>query len=155
MIGLTIIAVGTSLPELATSLIAAWKGERDIAVGNIVGSNQFNLLAVLGLAGLVSPEKIAVARSAIEFDFPVMMAVMVACLPIFFAGYRINRWEGALFLSYYVAYTAYLIMQSNGDSFANTFADAIIGYVVPLTAITLFVIAARAWRIQRGLPLEK
>ena len=155
VIGLTIIAVGTSLPELATSLIAAWKGERDIAVGNIVGSNLFNLLAVLGLAGLVSPEKIAVARSAIEFDFPVMMAVMVACLPIFFAGYRINRWEGALFLSYYVAYTAYLIMQSNGDSFANTFADAIIGYVVPLTAITLFVIAARAWRIQRGLPLEK
>jgi cation:H+ antiporter len=155
VIGLTIIAVGTSLPELATSLIAAWKGERDIAVGNIVGSNLFNLLAVLGLAGLVSPEKIAVARSAIEFDFPVMMAVMVACLPIFFAGYRINRWEGALFLSYYVAYTAYLIMQSNGDSFANTFADAIIGYVVPLTAITLFVIAARAWRFQRGLPLEK
>ncbi len=155
VIGLTIIAIGTSLPELATSLIAAWKGERDIAVGNIVGSNLFNLLAVLGLAGLVSPEKIAVARSAIEFDFPVMLAVMVACLPIFFSGYRINRWEGALFLSYYVAYTAYLIMHSNGESFANTFADAIIGYVVPLTAITLLVIAARAWRIQRGVAIDK
>jgi len=155
VIGLTIIAIGTSLPELATSLIAAWKGERDIAVGNIVGSNLFNLLAVLGLAGLVSPEKIAVARSAIDFDFPVMLAVMVACLPIFFSGYRINRWEGALFLSYYVAYTAYLIMHSNGESFASTFADAIIGYVVPLTAITLFVIAARAWRIQRGATVDK
>lgn len=155
VIGLTIIAVGTSLPELATSLIAAWKGERDIAVGNIVGSNLFNLLAVLGLAGLVSPEKIAVASSAITFDFPVMLAVLVACLPIFFSGYRINRWEGALFLGYYFAYTAYLIMNSNGEAFANTFADAIIGYVVPLTAITLFVIAARAWRIQRGLPLDQ
>ncbi|WP_205341023.1 calcium/sodium antiporter [Denitrificimonas caeni] len=155
VIGLTIIAVGTSLPELATSLIAAWKGERDIAVGNIIGSNLFNLLAVLGLAGLVSPENIAVAQNAIHFDFPVMMAVLIACLPIFFAGYSINRWEGALFLGYYIAYTAYLIMQSNGESFANTFADAIIGYVVPLTAITLFVIAARAWRIQRGSPLEK
>lgn len=154
VIGLTIIAIGTSLPELATSLIAAWKGERDIAVGNIVGSNLFNLLAVLGLAGLVSPENIAVARSAIEFDFPVMMAVMVACLPVFFAGYSINRWEGALFLGYYVAYTAYLIMQSNGEPFANTFADAMFGYVVPLTAITLFVIAARAWRIQRGLSVD-
>ena len=154
VIGLTIIAVGTSLPELATSLIAAWKGERDIAVGNIVGSNLFNLLAVLGLAGLASPENIAVARSAIEFDFPVMMAVMVACLPVFFAGYSINRWEGALFLGYYVAYTAYLIMQSNGEPFANTFADAMFGYVVPLTAITLFVIAARAWRIQRGLSVD-
>ena len=154
VIGLTIIAIGTSLPELATSLIAAWKGERDIAVGNIVGSNLFTLLAVLGLAGLVSPENIAVARSAIEFDFPVMMAVMVACLPVFFAGYSINRWEGALFLGYYVAYTAYLIMQSNGEPFANTFADAMFGYVVPLTAITLFVIAARAWRIQRGLSVD-
>ena len=154
VIGLTIIAIGTSLPELATSLIAAWKGERDIAVGNIVGSNLFNLLAVLGLAGLASPENIAVARSAIEFDFPVMMAVMVACLPVFFAGYSINRWEGALFLGYYVAYTAYLIMQSNGEPFANTFADAMFGYVVPLTAITLFVIAARAWRIQRGLSVD-
>lgn len=154
VIGLTIIAAGTSLPELATSLIAAWKGERDIAVGNIVGSNLFNLLAVLGLAGLASPENIAVARSALEFDFPVMLAVMVACLPVFFAGYRINRWEGALFLGYYIAYTAYLIMQSNGDSFANTFADAMLGYVVPLTAITLLVIATRAWRIQRGLPAE-
>ncbi|HZJ91918.1 MAG TPA: calcium/sodium antiporter [Thiopseudomonas sp.] len=155
VIGLTIIAVGTSLPELATSLIAVWKGERDIAVGNIVGSNLFNLLAVLGLAGLVSPESISVARSAIEFDFPVMMAVLVACLPIFFAGYSINRWEGALFLGYYIAYTAYLIMQSNGESFASTFADAMLGYVVPLTAITVFVIAARAWRIQRGLPENK
>jgi len=154
VIGLTIIAIGTSLPELATSLIAAWKGERDIAVGNIVGSNLFNLLAVLGLAGLVSPEKISVARSAIEFDFPVMLAVMVACLPIFFAGYRINRWEGALFLSYYIAYTAYLIMYSNGEPFASIFADAIIGYVVPLTAITIFVIAARAWRNQRGVPID-
>lgn len=154
VIGLTIIAVGTSLPELATSLVAAWKGERDIAVGNIVGSNLFNLLAVLGLAGLVSPEKIAIAQSAIDFDFPVMLAVLVACLPIFFAGYRISRWEGALFLGYYVAYTAYLIMQSKGDTFANAFADAMLGYVVPLTAITLLVIAARAWRIQRGLPID-
>lgn len=123
-------------------------------MGNIVGSNLFNLLAVLGLAGLVSPQSIAVASSAIAFDFPVMLAVMVACLPIFFAGYRINRWEGALFLGYYIAYTAYLIMQSNGEDFATTFANAMIGYVAPLTAITLFVIAARAWRIQRGVTLD-
>ncbi|HZJ95311.1 MAG TPA: calcium/sodium antiporter [Thiopseudomonas sp.] len=154
VIGLTIIAAGTSLPELATSLLAAWKGERDIAVGNIVGSNLFNLLAVLGLAGLVSPEKIPVAQNAISFDFPVMLAVMVACLPVFFAGYRISRWEGALFFGYYIAYTAYLIMTSNGEPFASTFADAMLGYVVPLTAITLCVIAARAWRIQRGLSLD-
>ena len=96
LIGLTVIAIGTSLPELATSIIAAFKGERDIAVGNIVGSNIFNLLCVLGLASLVSPAVIPVAANALAFDFPVMIAVAVACLPIFFSGYRINRWEGLL-----------------------------------------------------------
>ncbi|PZQ27424.1 MAG: sodium:calcium antiporter, partial [Ectopseudomonas oleovorans] len=99
VIGLTVVAIGTSLPELATSILAAIKGERDIAVGNIVGSNIFNLLCVLGLASLVSPAAISVSPNALAFDFPVMIAVAVACLPIFFAGYRINRWEGLLFLA--------------------------------------------------------
>ena len=149
VIGLTVIAVGTSLPELATSIMAAFRGERDIAVGNIVGSNIFNLLAVLGLASLVSPLPIGVSSSALAFDFPVMIAVAVACLPIFFAGYCIKRWEGALFVAYYVAYTLYLVLTSTGRPFAETFGDAMIGYALPLTAITLLVIAARAWKVQR------
>src|SRR5690606_15726933 len=119
VIGLTVIAIGTSLPELATSIMAAFRGERDIAVGNIVGSNIFNLLCVLGLASLVSPQAIAVSPNALAFDFPVMIAVAIACLPIFFAGYTINRWEGLLFLSYYVAYTAYLVMSSADRPFAD------------------------------------
>jgi len=149
VIGLTVIAVGTSLPELATSIMAAFRGERDIAVGNIVGSNIFNLLCVLGLASLVSPQAIGVSSNALAFDFPVMIAVAVACLPIFFAGYCIKRWEGALFLAYYVAYTLYLVLTSSGRPFAETFGDAMIGYALPLTAITLLVIAARAWKVQR------
>lgn len=149
VIGLTVIAIGTSLPELATSILAAIRGERDIAVGNIVGSNIFNLLCVLGLSSLVSPQAIAVSPTALAFDFPVMIAVAVACLPIFFAGYCINRWEGVLFLSYYVAYTLYLILTSTGRPFANTFGDAMLGYVLPLTAVTLLVIAGRAWKTQR------
>nr|WP_272889453.1 calcium/sodium antiporter [Stutzerimonas stutzeri] len=149
VIGLTVIAVGTSLPELATSILAAIRGERDIAVGNIVGSNIFNLLCVLGLASLVSPEAIGVAANALAFDFPVMIAVALACLPIFFTGYSINRWEGLLFLAYYVAYTLYLVMASTGQPFAETFGDAMIGYAVPLTLVTLLVIASRAWRKQR------
>ena len=148
VIGLTVIAVGTSLPELATSILAAVRGERDIAVGNIVGSNIFNLLCVLGLASLVSPSAIGVAANALAFDFPVMIAVALACLPIFFTGYCINRWEGLLFLAYYVAYTVYLVMVSTGRAFAETFGDALIGYAVPLTAITLLVIATRAWKQQ-------
>lgn len=147
-IGLTVIAIGTSLPELATSILAAIRGERDIAVGNIVGSNIFNLLCVLGLASLVSPQAIAVSANALAFDFPVMIAVAVACLPIFFAGYTINRWEGLLFIAYYIAYTLYLVMSSTGRPFAETFGDAILGYALPLTAITLIVIAGRAWKRQ-------
>ncbi|AWT11271.1 calcium/sodium antiporter [Stutzerimonas frequens] len=149
VIGLTVIAIGTSLPELATSIMAAFRGERDIAVGNIVGSNIFNLLCVLGLASLVSPQAIGVSSNALAFDFPVMIAVAVACLPIFFAGYCIKRWEGALFLAYYVAYTLYLVLASTGRPFAETFGDAMIGYALPLTAITLLVIAGRAWKTQR------
>ncbi|MBA4288992.1 MAG: sodium:calcium antiporter [Pseudomonas sp.] len=150
VIGLTVVAIGTSLPELATSIMAAIKGERDIAVGNIVGSNIFNLLCVLGLASMISPEAIKVAANALAFDFPVMIAVAVACLPIFFAGYRINRWEGLLFLAYYVAYTVYLVLSSTGRPFAEVFGDAMLGYALPLTAVTLVVIAGRAWQKQRG-----
>ncbi|MCQ4319826.1 calcium/sodium antiporter [Stutzerimonas stutzeri] len=150
VIGLTVIAIGTSLPELATSIMAAFRGERDIAVGNIVGSNIFNLLCVLGLASLVSPQAIGVSSNALAFDFPVMIAVAVACLPIFFAGYCIKRWEGALFVAYYVAYTLYLVLTSTGRPLAEVFGDAMIGYVLPLTAVTLVVIAGRAWKTQRA-----
>lgn len=149
IIGLTVVAIGTSLPELATSILAALRGERDIAVGNIVGSNIFNLLCVLGLASLVSPLPVSVSPNALAFDFPVMIAVAVACLPIFFAGYRINRWEGLLFLAYYLAYTLYLVLFATGRPFAQTFGDAMLGYVLPLTAVTLVVIAGRAWHKQR------
>jgi cation:H+ antiporter len=149
VIGLTVIAIGTSLPELATSLIAVLKGERDIAVGNIVGSNLFNLLCVLGLTALVSPGAVPVATNALDFDFPVMIAVAIACLPIFFNGYRINRWEGAVFVSYYLLYTLYLLMSQTGMGDANLLRDAMLWFVLPLTAVTLLVISIRAWRLQR------
>lgn len=110
IIGLTIVAAGTSLPELATSVVASLRGERDIAVGNVVGSNLFNLLAVLGLAGMVSPGGIAVSHQALRVDMPVMIAVAAVCLPIFFSGSRISRREGTLLLAGYIAYTAWLIL---------------------------------------------
>ena len=110
VIGLTIVAIGTSSPELATSVIASLRGERDIAVGNVVGSNLFNLLAVLGLTAIISPQAVQVAPSALRVDIPIMIAVSVACLPIFFIGYRISRWEGFLFLGYDAAYLVYLLL---------------------------------------------
>jgi cation:H+ antiporter len=114
LIGLTIVAVGTSLPELATSVVAAIRGERDVAVGNIVGSNIFNILIVLGAAAAVAPAGVAVSHTALRFDFPVMVVASVACLPIFYSARRIDRWEGALFLAGYVAYTACLIVMAAG-----------------------------------------
>jgi cation:H+ antiporter len=98
VIGLTIVAVGTSLPEIATSIVAALRGDRDIAVGNVVGSNIFNILLVLGLSSIVAPDGLNVAPPVLAFDIPVMIAVALACLPIMFSGYRIARWEGFLFL---------------------------------------------------------
>lgn len=108
VIGLTIVAAGTSLPEVVASIVATLKQERDIAIGNAVGSNIFNILGILGIASLVTPGGLVVAPSVITFDLPVMIAVAFAVMPIFVSGLSINRWEGALFLGYYVAYTVYL-----------------------------------------------
>ncbi len=146
VIGLTIVAAGTSLPEVATSIMAGLKGERDIAVGNVVGSNIFNLLAVLGVAGLVSPGPVPVSANALAFDIPFMTAVAVACLPVFFAGRIITRWNGALFLGYYVAYTCYLVFSAVAPPTAETLFTVMLSFVLPLTLLTLMVGVLREWR---------
>ncbi|NQT16872.1 MAG: hypothetical protein HQ582_29210, partial [Planctomycetes bacterium] len=144
MIGLTIVAVGTSLPEIVTSILATVRGHSEIAVGNVVGSNILNILAVLGLSSMVAPEGIAVSIDALSLDIPVMIAVSVACLPIFFTQYRIDRWEGYLFFGYYLAYTTYLILHAALPERGHTFALIMLLFVVPLTTITL-VIAVIRW----------
>lgn len=152
VIGLTILAAGTSLPEVATSVVAAARGERDIAVGNVVGSNIFNLLGVLGITAFVSSGGIGVSASAYQFDLPVMVAVAIACMPIFFTGHVIARWEGALFLAYYVAYTSYVVMAANGLGLTRTLATVMLGFVLPLTAVGLAVGVFRA--VRGGNPIE-
>lgn len=109
VIGLTIVAAGTSLPEVATSVIAALKGERDIAVGNVIGSNLFNLFGVLGIAAVVAPGGVPVAEAALRFDVPVMVFAALVCWPICALGERITRGEGALLLGLYAAYLGILI----------------------------------------------
>jgi cation:H+ antiporter len=108
VIGLTIVAAGTSLPEVAASVVATYRGQRDIAVGNVLGSNVFNLTMILGAAA-VSGGGLAVSSAMLQFDFAVMFLVAVACLPIFWTGHRITRWEGVLFLAGYLAYVAWLV----------------------------------------------
>ena len=144
VIGLTIVAAGTSMPEVATSLAAALKGERDIAVGNVVGSNTFNLLGCVGLSGLVSGDLgLMVPPSVLAFDIWVMLAVSLACLPVFLTGREIARWEGAVFLGYYVAYVTYLILAAQQHDALPTFSGVMMSFVVPLTVITLVVMTIR------------
>ena len=140
VIGLTIVAAGTSMPEVATSIAAAIKGERDIAVGNVVGSNTFNILGCLGLSGLVSGSSgLVVPSSLMAFDMWVMLAVALATLPIFLSGREIARWEGGVFLAYYAAYVTYLIMSAQEHAALPTYSAVMMGFVIPLTVITLVV----------------
>jgi cation:H+ antiporter len=149
LIGLTIVAAGTSLPELATSVVATIRGERDIAVGNVLGSNIFNILAVLGLSAIVSPGGINVSESILQFDAPVAIAVAFACLPIFYSGGKIDRWEGFLFLAYYLAYTAYLILDALRHDSLPVYSMVMLFFVIPLTAITITIVALRDRRLKR------
>lgn len=143
VIGLTIIAAGTSMPEVITSVIASLRGERDIAVGNVVGSNLFNLLGVLGLTALVTPSGVVIPESARQLDLPVMTAVAVACIPIFFSGTKILRREGALFFFYYIAYTAYLILDAIRHPILPLFTQVMLGFALPVTILTLAIVMIR------------
>ncbi len=152
VIGLTIVAAGTSLPEVATSIIAAVRGERDIAVGNVVGSNIFNILAVLGLSAIVAPgQGLPVAPGMIALDIPFMVAVAIACLPVFVTGNTIARWEGAIFVLYYVAYTAYLILTASEHALLPQFQSFMLWFVVPLTVLTVAVSLYREYGLRRAV----
>lgn len=137
VIGLTVVAIGTSLPEAVTSVVASFRGQRDIAVGNVVGSNLFNILCVLGLTSAVSPNGVSVTQEAVSFDIPVMVAVAIICLPIFVSGRVIRRYEGALFLAYFVAYTIFLLIAASDPSLKNGFGPVMWFAVIPLTVFAL------------------
>ncbi len=136
VIGLTIVAMGTSLPEVATSVVAAIKGERDIAVGNAVGSNIFNILCVIGFSSIIAPEGIAVSKQALTFDLPIMIAVAVISLPIFFSYYRITRANGAMFLVYYLAYLIYTILYAMDHAWFDTYHGLMLWILLPVVVVS-------------------
>jgi len=146
IIGLTVIAAGTSLPEVVTSVVASLRGERDIAVGNVVGSSLFNLMFVLGFAGILSPGGIEVTPAVLRFDLPILIVVSFACLPIFFTKSAISRWEGFLLVAYYLAYTLYLILAASHHDALPRFSAVMMYFAIPLTLITLMVLAVREFR---------
>ncbi|MEN8445867.1 MAG: calcium/sodium antiporter [Cyanobacteria bacterium J06555_13] len=152
IIGLTVVAVGTSLPELATSVAASLRGESDIAVGNVVGSNIFNILVVLGVASSLSPTGISISPSALLFDIPIMLVVAVACLPIFFTGSRVCRREGGLLLGYYGLYVGYLIVSEIRP--ASPWVGGLGVVVALLTVLMIALVGWEAWQTMRNPTLR-
>ena len=146
IVGLTIVALGTSAPEIVTSLVAAARGERELAVGNAVGSNIFNILLVVGLSGVLAGPGIALSDDLIAVDLPIMVAVAVACLPVLFWDYKLDRWEGIVFLAYYAAYTVFLVLTAANHAATETYVAAMLWFVVPITLLTVATIVIRGRR---------
>ena len=149
VIGLTVVAAGTSLPELATSVMAAYRGQRDIAVGNAVGSNLFNLLGVLGSSAALSSSGIPVDRELIRLDYPVMLAATLVLIPICWNGFAIKRWEGVLLAGFYVAYVAFLVMEA-GDSTAPELFRTMMLIVIPIVMLAFTATGIQGWRKYRA-----
>jgi len=147
VIGLTVVAVGTSLPEFATSLLAAIRGERDIAVANVVGSNIFNILTVLGVSAIAGGS-IDVSDAARQVDIPVMLAAAIVLVPMCWSRFSIARWEGAALALFYVAYVAYLVLDAADHDGARLvgWGGAIAAGLVLLTAGASAVQTVRATR---------
>lgn len=145
VIGLTIVAAGTSLPEVAASVIATLRGQRDMAIGNVVGSNIANILAILGVSALVTPGGLSVSPQMISMDIPIMIAVAVICLPAFYSGYLIRRWEGAVFLAAYIGYTTWLVFDATGHSATAALGKALMWVFVPVALAAFAVTGLRAF----------
>jgi len=152
VVGLTVVAIGTSLPELATSLVAIRRGERDMAVGNIVGSNIVNIGFVLGVPAIVFREGIAIPGAAVALDIPLMLAASVALLPIAFTGFIVARWEGTLFVALYLSYLAYVVLAATEHDAVTGFSVVMLWFVLPLIAVTVIALTAYEIRIHRKKP---
>lgn len=109
VVGLTVVAVGTSAPELVTMIVATLKNERDVAIGNLLGSSIYNILVILGLTCVLTPGGLAVERSLLLVDIPLMLGVAMLCVPVFVSGQRISRVEGGIFVTVYVVYVTSLV----------------------------------------------
>jgi cation:H+ antiporter len=146
VVGLTVVAYGTSAPELSVSVMSAFAGQADLALGNVVGSNIFNIVTVLGLSSIIAPNGIAVPHAALIFDIPVMIAVALSALPIFFIGYKIGRPGAIFFLSFYVAYVLYLILGATKSAAFPLYHQVMVHYVAPVSGLILLGVLYKAFK---------
>ncbi|MCA9267995.1 MAG: calcium/sodium antiporter [Planctomycetales bacterium] len=147
VISLTVVAVGTSLPEIVTCVVAVLRGHRDLAVGNAVGSNVFNILMVIGVCSSIAPGGgIEVAPRALYYDIPIMIGVAVLVWPVAYTGFKITRLEGALLLGLYVVYTVYLVVREiEGSPLLAPLETAMLYGAAPLLTVTFGVRTAKQW----------
>ena len=138
VVGLTIVSIGTSLPEVATSMTAARKGNADIAVANVLGSNIYNIMLTLGLTIVVTPGVLEVSRNALMLDMPFMIAVAVGCIPIFLTGFDLDRKDASLFLFYYAGYLIYLILEATGSEYLGWIEKGFFFGILPFTFFYIF-----------------
>jgi cation:H+ antiporter len=136
VIGLTVVAVGTSLPELITSIVATYRGEHDLAVGNVVGSNIFNILCVLGICSIIQP--LQIPSAALSFDIPILLVSAIACLPIMFVGKVVNRFDGLFFTCMYGGYILYLVLISRQHADVPVISEILLVFFIPLCLLTVF-----------------
>lgn len=136
VVGLTVLAVGTSAPEIATSVIAAVKGRSDVAIGNAIGSNVFNLLFVLGTVS-VTHSDIPVADELIRLDIPIMIGAAVLCIPIALTDAAITRWEGVAFVGLYAGYTTFLVLDGLDEPSASIVGAVALAAIIPILALTV------------------
>lgn len=149
IIGLTIVSIGTSLPEVATSMAASRKGDADTAVANVLGSNLYNILLTLGLTIVVAPGALKVSADAIYFDMPIMILVVIACLPLFWPGKELGRVEAAGFLFYYISYMGYLVMLAMQHPLKDLFEQVMIWGLIPLTIVLILYKFVRDYRTKK------
>lgn len=154
VIGLTVISIGTSLPEIATAIVSGFRKKNDIAVGNVVGSNLFNLMMVMGLTATVAPGGLSISSIAVSLDLPFMVMIAVLAYPIFYTNWAVDRWEGLLFLLLYSGYTYYLLMYNIGNPIITKLNFWILFVITPALLILLTVLSLRAFKRQ-GSPFQR
>lgn len=152
VIGLTIVAAGTSMPELVTSLVAAYRGKADLAIGNVVGSNLLNQLVILGLCATVSGQGLAVDQVMIDRDFPIMVLTTLACLPIFWTQGVITRLEGGILVALYGLYLGEQLLLNQAPNVVDEYRLVVLVLGVPLLFAFLIWSVLR-WRQQRHYTL--
>lgn len=144
VVGLTVVALGTSLPELATSVVAALRGEREVAVGNVVGSNVFNILSVLGLTALAEPAGgLPVKEGLLDVDIPFMFALAAVCLPVVFTGGGVSRWEGGVLVFSYLAYIGFLVLSATAHKTLSEYGAIVLFLIGPLIVAALAISSLR------------